>query len=130
MGRDELLKKIDEVQRQTGIADTAIGMSAMNDAKFVSSLRAGRRCYPETIAKVVAFLDEHEKEAMRLQTICTEDGTWIAHDRRSGLAHSGRTPRVAETNLRKLMDQMVPHLTTGIGMTTIVPMCVRTRASR
>lgn len=105
MGRDELLKLISEYQARVPIADTTIGLRALNDPHFVLRLRDGRRCWPETAAKVQAFLEEYEAEANRLNVLCTEDGTWIAHDRRSGLAHSGRTAKLAEVSLRKLLDQ-------------------------
>ncbi|MDX3927651.1 MAG: hypothetical protein QHC90_17815 [Shinella sp.] len=105
MGREELLKTIADFQKRTGIADSTIGILAMNDAKFVFSLRKGRRCYPETIQKVLSVLADHEKASDRFRTICTEDGVWIAHDRISGLAYSGRTAKRAEGNLRKALEE-------------------------
>jgi hypothetical protein len=39
-----------------GIARTQFGLLALNDKAFVSQLEKGRRCWPETEAKVRAFM--------------------------------------------------------------------------
>lgn len=62
MDSTALLARIKEFQIQTGISDTAIGLAAVNDGKFVSELRAGRRCWPETADKVLAYIALVENE--------------------------------------------------------------------
>ena len=63
MDRDRLLTKIENFKAATGMSDTAIGLQAVNDGKFVSELRTGRRCWPETAQRVVDFIDKHTKRA-------------------------------------------------------------------
>lgn len=105
MDREELIKTIDAYKQRLGLSDSAIGHGALNDSKFVMRLREGRRAWPETAMKVIAHLEALEEERTRLSTICTEDGTWIALDKRSGLAHSGRSEKAATENLRKKLEQ-------------------------
>ncbi len=104
MSRDELLARIDDCRRRFRLSDTSIGLGALNDARFVGRLREGRRCWPETAQRVIEYLAAYEAEATRLETFCTQDGTWIAHDRQSGLAHSGRTEKAAADHLKRLLD--------------------------
>lgn len=40
-----------------------------------------------------------------IATTCTQDGTWIAHDKRTGLAHSGKSALAAEMQLRRLLGE-------------------------
>ncbi|WP_052817048.1 hypothetical protein [Agrobacterium sp. SUL3] len=107
MGREELLRVIADYQRRLNIPDAMLGQRALNDASFVRRLRDGRRVWPDTAKKVVDFLEALEEEQNKLSTICTEDGTWIALDKRTGLAHSGRTEKAATANLRKKLEQQV-----------------------
>lgn len=63
MDRDALLAEIDSFRSRVSISETAIGLGAVNDGKFVSELRAGRRCWPETAQKVLDFIGGYECEA-------------------------------------------------------------------
>ncbi len=58
MQRDvaRLISEIERFLKRTGMAETTFGRKAVNDGKFVPRLRAGRRCWPETIAKARAFI--------------------------------------------------------------------------
>jgi hypothetical protein len=38
------------------ITETAFGIAALNDGKFVSELRGGRRVWPDTAERVRAFI--------------------------------------------------------------------------
>lgn len=52
----QLLATIERYLTATGIAVSAFGTKAMNDAGFVQGLRAGRQCKPETAAKVISHI--------------------------------------------------------------------------
>ncbi len=58
-----LLTAVDAFLQKTGMAESALGRGAVNDWKLVRSLRAGRRLYPETEAKVRSFMDQHHATA-------------------------------------------------------------------
>ncbi len=62
MDRGTLLARIDQFKADTGMSDTAIGLGALKDGKFVTELRAGRRCWPETAEKVLSYLASVETE--------------------------------------------------------------------
>lgn len=54
-----LLSDITRFLEQSGLAETAFGLRAINDGKFVAGLRRGRRVWPETEARVRAFMASH-----------------------------------------------------------------------
>lgn len=56
-----LLAEIDAFLADTGMSETTLGRRAMSHWKFVATLRAGRRCWPETIAKVRAFIADEQR---------------------------------------------------------------------
>ena len=45
------------------MAPTRFGELALNDKPFVGQLEGGRRCWPETEAKVRAFMAEYRPES-------------------------------------------------------------------
>lgn len=106
MGRDDLIKVIDAFQNKFSVSDSSIGIGAMNDPQFVARLRGGRRCWPETADKVVSYLRAQEAELTKFKTTRADDGTWIAIDKRSGLAHSGRTAKAAEMRLKHALGRI------------------------
>jgi hypothetical protein len=53
-----LIDDIDRFLEEHGMSATAFGLNALNDRHFVRQLRAGRRCWPETEAKVRQFMAE------------------------------------------------------------------------
>lgn len=53
---DSLLEEIERFLALTKMSETAFGINAVNDAKFVKNIRSGRRCWPETIAKVKSYM--------------------------------------------------------------------------
>lgn len=55
----QLLAEIEAFCTATGIAPTTFGLLAMNDKAFFAQLRGGRRCWPETEARVRRFIDEN-----------------------------------------------------------------------
>lgn len=63
MDRNALLAEIDAFRDRVKISETAFGLGAVNDGKFVSELRAGRRCWPETAQKVLNFIHGYERES-------------------------------------------------------------------
>jgi hypothetical protein len=62
-----LLDEIEAFLIRHGMAPTAFGDGALGDRHFVRQLRAGRRLWPETEAKVrtfmAAYVSEPEAEA-------------------------------------------------------------------
>ncbi|KQM99450.1 hypothetical protein [Sphingomonas sp. Leaf226] len=59
MAQQTLLRDIEAFIARTGASDSAIGRASVNDWKFVRDLRGGRRVWPETEAKVRAFMANH-----------------------------------------------------------------------
>lgn len=45
-----------------GISATRFGIEAVNDSKFVSELKNGRRMWPETVAKVREYMERTKRE--------------------------------------------------------------------
>lgn len=60
-----ILTAVEAFLAETGMSPTRFGKSAMGDPRFVPGLRAGRRLWPETEAKVRQFLQEHSSEAVQ-----------------------------------------------------------------
>ncbi|WP_426163036.1 hypothetical protein [Sandarakinorhabdus sp. DWP1-3-1] len=60
MDNHSLLAEIEAFQARHSMADSTFGRLAVNDWKFLRSLREGkRRLWPETIAKVRKFMEEY-----------------------------------------------------------------------
>lgn len=57
--RETLLAEIDAFLGRAGIAETTFGRKAVNDGKFVGSLRQGRDVNSATIDRVRAFIARH-----------------------------------------------------------------------
>jgi hypothetical protein len=53
---EALLSAVDAFLSTTGMAESSFGRGAVNDWSFIRGLRAGRRVWPETEAKVRAFM--------------------------------------------------------------------------
>lgn len=53
-----LIAEIEKFLRTRGVnmSETAFGLAAMNDGKFLATLRDGRRVWPDTAEKVRAFM--------------------------------------------------------------------------
>jgi hypothetical protein len=62
MSDPSLLTDVETFLRKTGVAESALGRGAVNDWKFVTQLRAGRRVWPETEAKVREYMDAYAAE--------------------------------------------------------------------
>lgn len=60
MAQQLLIDHVNDFLRQTGMAESAFGRQAVNDWKFVKSIRAGRRVWPETEDRVMAFMARHK----------------------------------------------------------------------
>lgn len=56
MTSGSLTSEIDAYLDRTGQTATAFGRAATGDPSFVFDLRKGRRCWPETEAKVRAYM--------------------------------------------------------------------------
>ena len=52
-----LLRKVEKFLRITNVPPTRFGRDVMGDPRFVFDLRNGREPRPETIRRVLAFLD-------------------------------------------------------------------------
>ena len=52
----EFLDEIDRFISLVGMSESAFGIASVYDAKFIKNLRAGRRCWPETIARVRDYM--------------------------------------------------------------------------
>lgn len=57
----QLLSDIDRFLHRSGLAETTFGLRAVNDGKFVSGLRKGRRVWPETEARVRDFIASYSE---------------------------------------------------------------------
>lgn len=62
MSSETLRRAIDRFTKRTGLAPTTLGRQAMGDPSFVAELRNGRRVWPDTEAKVRAFMRRYEAE--------------------------------------------------------------------
>ncbi|NQZ15111.1 MAG: hypothetical protein HRT94_09865 [Alphaproteobacteria bacterium] len=56
----ELLTKIDGFLTKAKMKETTFGRLSVNDGKFVSRLREGGRCWPETTDKVISFISNYK----------------------------------------------------------------------
>lgn len=60
---DGLKDEIEVFLRLTGMKPTRFSAAAINDRHFVRQLRRGRRVWPETAAKVRAFMQSYAPPA-------------------------------------------------------------------
>jgi hypothetical protein len=56
-GMTALIQLIDDYCFKTGMKPSTLGFHAVGDGKFVARLRQGGRCWPETEAKVRAYIE-------------------------------------------------------------------------
>lgn len=54
-----LISDITSFCERHDVAQTKFGLLALNDKAFVAQLHSGRRCWPETEAKVRRFMAEY-----------------------------------------------------------------------
>lgn len=59
----QLLNDVEAFLKATGMAPTRLGGEALGDYHFVRQLREGRRVWPETEAKVRAYMATYQAEA-------------------------------------------------------------------
>src|SRR5262245_42107969 len=57
MTAQELLARISDYCRQTGLAESTFGRRAVNDGKLANRLRNGGRITTETVDRIQAFMD-------------------------------------------------------------------------
>ena len=57
-----LLRRVERYLRASGTAATRFGREAVQDPRFVLDLRNGREPRAGTVARVTAYLDNHEAE--------------------------------------------------------------------
>ena len=113
--RTQLIREIDAFQAKVKVTDSAIGIIALNDNRFVSRLRDGKRCWPETAQKVRDFM------TAAYTHITTADGTVIIRDGTSGAVASGASLNAAYTELQRILGRDVApragraHAHTGEG---------------
>lgn len=60
---DTLLQEIEAFCRTHGVRESRFGRDAVNDTNFVPQLRAGRRLWPETAAKVRLYMASYQASA-------------------------------------------------------------------
>ena len=53
-----LLREIEKFLRSSGVPAARFGRDAINDPRFVFDLRRGREPRPQTVARIVDFLQE------------------------------------------------------------------------
>lgn len=59
----DLLTDIEAFIEAQGVSPTRFGEEALGDRHFVKQVRAGRRCWPETEAKVRLYMATYRSEA-------------------------------------------------------------------
>jgi hypothetical protein len=55
---ENLLREIEKFLRQTDVPPTRFGREAVGDPRFVFDLRNGRDPRPNTVRRVIAFLEQ------------------------------------------------------------------------
>ena len=58
-----LLSEVEAFLKDSPLSATRFGLDAVGDRNFVHQLRAGRRCWPETVLKVRKFIQKGGKLA-------------------------------------------------------------------
>lgn len=53
-----LLSEIDRFLGETGMSEYQFGIASVSNGRLVERLRAGRRVWPETEARVLSFINE------------------------------------------------------------------------
>ena len=53
------LKQVDAYVAKAGIAASSFGLYAVNDGKFISSLKSGKRSWPERIERARKYMTEN-----------------------------------------------------------------------
>ena len=56
---EKLITDIEDFCSRHGFAETRFGLESLGDKPFVSQLKAGRRVWPETEARIRAFMDTY-----------------------------------------------------------------------
>ena len=56
-----LIWRIERFLRESTIAPTKFGRMAINDPRLIGDLRNGRQPRPETVARIEAFISNHER---------------------------------------------------------------------
>jgi hypothetical protein len=83
MTAQELLARISDYCRQTGLAESTFGRRAVNDGKLANRLRNGGRITTETVDRIQAFMDAHRAAGplrtlhggLRAEPVAAPDGT-------------------------------------------------------
>ncbi|OGT54689.1 MAG: hypothetical protein A3E01_10075 [Gammaproteobacteria bacterium RIFCSPHIGHO2_12_FULL_63_22] len=67
MASDSLLDEIDAFLSRPGVSltETAFGLRAVNDGKFIGEIRKGRRVWPETAARVRKFIAGYQAATIK-----------------------------------------------------------------
>jgi hypothetical protein len=52
---------------EVALSRTAFGLLVLNDGNLVPTLRRGRRVWPETAARIRAFIQNHDNEKQRTE---------------------------------------------------------------
>ena len=64
MTAQELLARISDYCRQTGLAESTFGRRAVNDGKLANRLRNGGRITTETVDRIQAFMDANRNAGL------------------------------------------------------------------
>src|SRR6516164_7819388 len=65
MTAQELLARISNYCRETGLAESTFGRRAVNDGKLANRLRNGGRITTETVDRIQAFMDANRDGLLR-----------------------------------------------------------------
>src|SRR5262252_5166892 len=94
MTAQELLARISDYCRQTGLAESTFGRRAVNDGKLANRLRNGGRITTETVDRIQAFMDANRNAGLvrngapRLEPAMAPAGRAVLSD-----WETGRFPR-------------------------------------
>lgn len=64
MDRFDLLAAIERFLSTRKMSPSTFGRKAVNDGKFVSRLRSGGRCWPETAERALRYIRDAERSEM------------------------------------------------------------------
>src|SRR5215467_6328110 len=98
MTAQELLARISDYCRQTGLAESTFGRRAVNDGKLANRLRNGGRITTETVDRIQAFMDANRDSGLlRAYHGGPRPGSLATADEASGGPASSRASALPRT---------------------------------
>ena len=59
---NELLKKIEEFLKKSGMSPTMLGIKAVNNSRIIFDLRKGAGCTLSTMDKILNFIENYKED--------------------------------------------------------------------